>query len=366
MKEHPLNIAIIGLGVIGGSLGLAIKQTNTHAVITGFARQKRVDEALNRGAIDYGSVSISAAVHDADIVFICTPVYTIVSLMPEIERSIKPNALITDVGSTKVEISAAAKNIFHSNGVFVGGHPMAGSEGKGIDFADPLMFQNATYVLCVEKGGRRKASSLINLLHSIGARVLFLSAKEHDAVAAAISHLPQLIAIAMMNLAGKKNKSNPAFLQLAAGGFRDITRIASSPYDMWKDILASNSKEIRSIIREFSQTLNLFEKYLRNPKTQRHFAGSFTSAKTLRDAIPKNSKGFLHPLYEVYISVDDKPGILSLITTSLYKSNINIKDIELLKIRDGRGGTFRLSFENDMAAKKAAKVLRSKKLLVLE
>lgn len=355
-----MNITIIGLGVIGGSLGLAIKQSNKKAVITGVGRQKRIDTALRRGSIDYGSTSVQTAVHDADIVFLCTPVYTIISMLPEIAKSIKPNAIVTDVGSTKVEITSTARRIFRRKGIFVGGHPMAGSEGKGIDFADPLMFQNATYVLCVEPSQRKKISKLPALLHSIGARVRFLSAKEHDTVAAAISHLPQLIAVGMMNLAGKKNRSNPAFLQLAAGGFRDITRIASSPYDMWKDILGTNSKEIRSVIREFSTMLKSFDSHLRSPKSRKRFAPQFTSAKKWRDAIPKNSKGFLHPLHEVYVSVEDKPGVLSLMTTTLSKAKINIKDIELLKIRDGRGGTFRLSFDSASDARKAEKLLKRK------
>lgn len=359
-----MNITIIGLGVLGGSLGLAIKQTHPSTVITGVGRKIRINAALQRGAIDYGSVSIPAAVHDADIVFVCTPVYTILSLLPEIAENIKPTAIVTDVGSTKYEITTAAKKIF-KKGIFVGGHPMAGSEGKGIDFADPLLFQNATYVLCVEPKIEKKISALTNILHSIGARVLFLGAKEHDAVAAAISHLPQLVAVAMMNLAGKKNKSNPAFLQLAAGGFRDITRIASSPYEMWKDILASNSKEIRVVLKEFSQLLNSFEKNLRSSKSQKVFEKQFTLAKTLRDAIPKNSKGFLHPLYEVYVSVDDKPGVLSRVTTALFKANINIKDIELLKIRDGKGGTFRISFNSKSDAENAEQALKKAEIKVL-
>ena len=355
-----MKITIIGLGVMGGSLGLAIKQNVPKAEITGCARQHRIDAALRRGAIDYGATSTASAVHDADIIFICTPVYTILSYLPEIARYCKQNAIITDVGSTKTEITKAGRRYFRSRGCFVGGHPMAGSEGKGIDFADPLMFQNATYVLCVDPSQRKKISKLPALLHSIGARVRFLSAKEHDTVAAAISHLPQLIAVGMMNLAGKKNRSNPAFLQLAAGGFRDITRIASSPYDMWKDILGTNSKEIRSVIREFSTVLKSFDSNLRSPKSQKRFAPQFTSAKKWRDAIPKNSKGFLHPLHEVYVSVEDKPGVLSLMTTTLSKAKINIKDIELLKIRDGRGGTFRLSFDSASDARKAEKLLKRK------
>lgn len=360
-----MNITIIGLGVIGGSLGLAIKQTNPRVVITGAGKQQHIDAALERGAIDYGALSIPAAVHDADIVFICTPVFTILFLLPEIVKNMKPSAIVTDVGSTKLEITTAAKKIFRTKGIFVGGHPMAGSEGKGIDFADPFMFQNATYVLCVERHHIKKISPLTSLLSSIGARVRFLSAKEHDTVAAAISHLPQLVAVAMMNLAGKKSKKNPAFLQLAAGGFRDITRIASSPYEMWKDILSTNSNEIRSVLQEFSAALNVFEKNLRYPKTRQRFARQFTTAKKLRDAIPKNSKGFLHPLYEVYVSVEDKPGVLARLTTALYNAQINIKDIELLKIRDGRGGTFGVSFRSKADADEAGRVLKKAKIKVL-
>lgn len=360
-----MNISIIGLGVIGGSLGLAIKQNHPGYSITGYDRSVPMQQALRRGAIDFGASSLAAAVRDADIVFLCAPVSSILSLFPQVSSLIKPSAIVTDVGSTKNSVVKAAKKYFQKKGIFVGGHPMAGSEGKGIQFADPLMFQNATYVLCAERNQRKKISSLTSLLHSIGARVLFLSAREHDAVAAAISHLPQLIAVAMMTMAGKKNRTNPAFLQLAAGGFRDITRIASSPYGMWKDILAGNAGEIRATLREFSNLLLQYEKDLRTKKTQSNFVRRFKEAKTLRDAIPKNSKGFLHPLYEVYVSVEDKPGVLSRVTTVLYKAGINIKDIELLKIRDGRGGTFRLSFDSKREAERAEKTLARADIKVL-
>ncbi len=361
-----MNISIIGLGVIGGSLGLAIKQNNPRAVVTGFDDKKKIESALQREAIDYGSASLSASLHDADIVFLCAPVHAILELLPSVAKGCKRTAIVTDVGSTKSEIVRTAKKLFRSNGIFIGGHPMAGSEGKGIEFADALMFQNATYVLCIDPQKKKKISPLTTLLHSIGARVLFLSASDHDKIAATISHLPQLIAVAMMTMVGKKNKTNPAFLQLAAGGFRDITRIASSPYEMWRDILAGNSNEIRSIVKEFSVLLSQFGKDLQSQSRRNEFAKRFRNAKTLRDAIPKNSKGFLHPLYDVYVSVDDKPGILSRLTTALYKANINIKDIELLKIRDGRGGTFRISFDSGTAAKKTAFVLRKKKFHVIE
>jgi prephenate dehydrogenase len=354
-----MNITIIGLGVIGGSLGLSIKQFVPSAVVTGFDVKAKVDSALQREAIDYGAVSLQAAVHDADIIFLCTPVRTIIRLMPSVAAHCQRTAVITDVGSTKGEITAAAAKVFRTNGIFVGGHPMAGSEGKGIEHADPLLFQNATYVLCTEPKQQKKITPLTGLLRSIGARVLFLSAKDHDTIAAAISHLPQLIAVAMMTLVGEKNKKHPGYLQLAAGGFRDITRIASSPYGMWGSILETNTAEIRSIIREFAALLLAFEHDLRSPASRTAFSRRFRKSKELRDAIPKNSKGFLHPLYEVYVSVDDTPGVLSRMTTVLFQASLNIKDIELLKVRDGRGGTFRLSFESRADADAAAQILSS-------
>jgi prephenate dehydrogenase len=360
-----MNITIIGLGVIGGSLGLAIKQNHPRISVTGYDRPGTIVKALRKGAIDLGALTIPSAVHDADIVFLCTPVSSIIDLLPSVASNVKKNAIITDVGSTKTDIVSAARRHFIKNGVFIGGHPMAGSEGRGIDHADALMFQNATYVLCLEKKQRKFIAPLSSLLHSIGARVLFLSAKEHDAVAAAISHLPQLIAVAMMNMIGGKNKKNPAYFQLAAGGFRDITRIASSPYGMWKDILTENATHIQRILKEMARTLDRYSKNLQSEQSRRKFSKRFTDAKSLRDAIPKNSKGFLHPLHDVYVTVDDKPGVLSRLTAALYKAKINIKDIELLKIRDGRGGTFRLSFDSKLAAGSARKVLKKKGIKVL-
>ncbi|MFA6455675.1 MAG: prephenate dehydrogenase [Bacteroidota bacterium] len=360
-----MNITIIGLGVIGGSLGLAIKQSVPHAVVIGFDERQKIDSALRREAIDFGAATLAGSVHDADIIFLCTPVHTILELLPQIAAHCKKSAIITDVGSTKVEIVRSAKKVFRRNGIFIGGHPMAGSEGKGIEYADALLFQNATYVLCANPSMKKRIAALTSLLSAVGARVLFLSAKHHDTIAATISHLPQLIAVAMMNFVEKKNNYHQGYLQLAAGGFRDITRIASSPYGMWKDILASNADEIRRIIKEFSELLGQFEKGLRSSATQRSFERRFIAAKTVRDAIPKNSKGFLHPLFEVYVAVDDRPGVLAAMTGALTTAKINIKDIELLKIRDGKGGTFRLSFESKRDAEKAGSVLKKKKFKTL-
>lgn len=348
------SVAIIGLGVIGGSLALALKQHYPEIQVTGCAREAALAAAMERKIADIYTSSIRDAVAGADLVFICTPVHTILAMLPDIASAVQPHAIVTDVGSTKEAICLYAKKLFRTNGVFIGGHPMAGSEGSGIAFADKLLFQNAVYVLCPMAGA--DCMGLASLLQAFGARVIIMKPPEHDRIAACVSHVPQLAAVALMNLAGGKNKENSAYLQLAAGGFRDMTRIASSPYAMWNDILATNTKHIRGALSRLQEILFRFEEQL-NVRDLPSFKRDFTKAKTLRDAIPKNVKGFLTPLFDVYVMAEDRPGILADITAELATNGINIKDIELLKIREGESGTFRMAFNSTAAADKAIAVL---------
>jgi prephenate dehydrogenase len=372
-SQFPERIAIIGLGVIGGSLGLAIKskiplgQYRPKVHVVGFDSPKVMARARKRGAIDVAAKSLKHAVEHADIVFLCTPISSILSLLPRVARFIPSHAIITDVGSVKGIVQAHAKKYFRANGIFIGGHPMAGSEGSGIDYADALLFQNAVYVLCPLRKENPAVKKLAAFVQSIGARVLVMSADEHDRVAATVSHLPQLLAVALMNQAGQKNErrgrhgvkrhtSNPAFLQLAAGGFRDMTRIASSPFPMWKDILRYNRTQIASVLKKMTAQLRAVNSDLFRQKPVR-MQQRFRSAKSLRDAIPKSTKGFLHPLHDMYVWVEDTPGALSRITTVLFRAGINIHDIELLKIREGEAGTFRFSFDSADDVRKAKRAL---------
>ncbi|MDE3059115.1 MAG: prephenate dehydrogenase [Bacteroidota bacterium] len=366
-RHFPQHVAIIGLGVIGGSLGLAIKRYRPEIHVAGFDSPKVMARARKRRAIDSAAGTLKHAVASADIVFLCTPISSILSLLPRVAKFVQPHTVVTDAGSVKGVVQLRAKKIFGAKGIFIGGHPMAGSEGSGIDYADALLFQNAVYVLCPNlplsppwRGIKGEDHSAMNVLaalvQSIGARVLVMSAGEHDRVAATISHLPQLLAVALTNLAGRKSKSHPAFLQLAAGGFRDMTRIASSPFPMWNDILRCNRSQIALVLNEMTAQLRAINRDLVRQKSgpmQRRFR----SAKLLRDAIPKNSKGFLHPLHDIYVWVDDMPGALAKITTALFRAGINIHDIELLKIREGEAGTFRFSFDSADDAQKAKSAL---------
>jgi prephenate dehydrogenase len=350
------NITIIGVGVIGGSLGLAIKKHFPTAHIVGVDKQDVLKKALRRGAIDEGTRDLRKALSAADIVFLATPVSVIQKVLPKVAAFAPPRCLVTDVGSVKRSIMRRALKLFPT-GNFVGGHPMAGVELSGVDAAHPLLFENAVYVLSPMKSNQvGMLRRLADFLKELGARVVVLDPKTHDEVASAVSHLPQLTAVALTNVAGKEHRSGKRHLRLAAGGFRDLTRIASSRPEMWKDILEFNRDEIDKSLVLLIRELERYRTYLR--RGSKELPGKFRSARAIRDSIPKSMKGFLHPLAELYVFVKDQPGMMAKMTSVLAKAEINIKDIELVKVREGRGGTFRLAFESKEISARAVGILK--------
>ena len=358
-RTHQLpfkRITIIGVGLIGGSLALAIKHRFPAIHIIGVDKPRVLKLAQARKVIDTSEQSIEHAIRTADLVIIATPVSVIKTLLPQIARYISPYTLVTDTGSVKSALVKQADRLF-PNGNFIGGHPMAGSEFSGIDAAHPLLFQNAIYLLTpsplTNKNSLRRLAQFFN---AIDAYVLTLDASTHDSIMAAVSHLPQLAAVALMNTVGNRHSQSRKHLVLAAGGFRDMTRIASSPFELWKDILSFNRKEINKALQLYIHQLESIASDLQS--NHRKLANEFHTSNYLRSCIPRSMKGFMSALVDVSVFIDDKPGELARLTASLAKQRINIKDIELLKVREGRGGTFRLSFENHSVAAHAVRILR--------
>ncbi len=354
--KQPYRITLLGVGLIGGSLGLAFKSADGNLEITGYASRKTLLRALRRGAIDIAADDIQNAVADADCVFLNMPIDGIRETLRKIGPWLKRGAIVTDVGSVKSVIVADAKKYLPKSVTFIGGHPMAGSEKQGVLAAAPLLFQNAVYVLCPAHGGTiSRSSKFVRLLQSTGARLLFLDPKIHDRIAAAVSHIPQLLAVALMNVVGDLDSARYPALRLAAGGFRDMTRIASSPYDIWDDILRYNRAEIGRAMHILVKQMNLYP--ARIAKRRTGLSREFGLAKERRDAIPKNTKGFISPVHDVLVQLKDEPGSLHRLTGILAKHKINIIDVELLKIREGTGGTFRLGFDSAAEAAAAVRLL---------
>lgn len=350
-------VSIIGLGLIGGSLGLAIKRKIPHVEILGSDEKNILDEALAIGAVDfaYPKSEICDCVRKSDLVFLAMPIHTIIGMLPQIAEWVVPDTLVTDVGSTKTRICEEASKHFTNDRYFIGGHPMAGSEGHGISWADALLFENAVYVLTPGSDTPvAKAQQFGNLLERIGAKVLFLSPFLHDQIAAAVSHLPQMVAVALVNLVAKHQNNSPMFLKLAAGGFRDMTRIASSPYYIWKDIVQTNQEEILRFIDELIHELEDMRPAIQQIEMEK----IFQNAAKHRLSIPKDTKGFFKPHFDMLVRVEDKPGVIATISASLAAEHINIKDIEILKVREGDVGTLRISLETTEDREKAILALQ--------
>ncbi|MEM8602154.1 MAG: prephenate dehydrogenase/arogenate dehydrogenase family protein, partial [Bacteroidota bacterium] len=300
-------------------------------------------------------------VRDADLVVLGAPMRYLPVLLSDIAPHLKPGAVVTDVGSVKTPLVAHAADVLPDRNPFVGGHPMAGAERGGIAHADAFLFENATWVLCPpadlgEADVPNRFPALIDLVEATGARVLLLDAARHDRIAALVSHVPQLVAVLLMTLAAASNDDDDAFLRLAAGGFRDMTRIASSPFDLWRDILVANEGPVLDALARLADALQATRYNLASTNLDA-LGLDFDLARTVRNTIPKNTKGFLAPLADVYVYAEDRPGFLLRLVQTLYDGGLNIKDIELLKIREGTGGAFRFGFASATDADQAVAAL---------
>jgi len=357
-------IALLGTGLIGGSLGLAWKDRRPGCTVVGHDRPAVLDTAEARGAIDEKAADPVTAVQDADLVVLATPIGTSLRLLDTIADALPPDAIVTDVGSVKQPILDQAREVLPDGPQFVGGHPMAGAEHSGIEHADPLLFENAVYALCLPEGVDESAldgplSSVVDYVEATGARPLLLDAARHDRLVATVSHLPQLLAVSLVNTTANTDGDDESLaLELAGGGFRDMTRIASSPFDMWRDILVGNERAIHDAIGRFRRTLRRLRNRLLEDDLEA-LEAAFEAARTAREAIPGDPKGFFSPLADVHVQAPDEPGILHDLTGHLVEADLNVKDIELQSVREGTGGTFRLAFADAADADLARDVLRA-------
>jgi prephenate dehydrogenase len=260
-------ITIIGVGLIGGSLGMAIKAGGMNGRIVGVDKLRIIEKAIALGVIDQGTDSLLEGIQNADLIIIATPIGTILKILTKIAPHLKEKCLVTDTGSTKVRIMKEANRILPSYIDFIGGHPMAGSEKFGIDAASTQLFKNKPYILIPQNKSNQKAlEKMYRIVSMIGAYPLKLNAKEHDRIAAAISHLPQLIAISLVNLSGSlaEKENNKNFFKASGSAFDDMTRVASSSFEIWKDIYATNNEIVIEMIDKFKKQLDIIEGKLKN------------------------------------------------------------------------------------------------------
>jgi prephenate dehydrogenase len=277
-------IAILGLGLIGGSLGLALKQSRLRDVeLVGYSRSKETrDKARRAGAIDTLAPDAAAAVRDASIVIIATPILTIRQMMEEIAPALPENCTVTDVGSTKADVLRWAGEILPDHVSFVGGHPMAGRSLTGIDAAEAGLFEGKTYCIVPSVTAKEAAvNSIVGLVELVKAVPVYMDAEEHDSYVAAVSHLPLVVSTALFSLA-HDSVAWPELSLLASSGFRDVTRLASGSPDMSHDICRTNRENLVHWLNRMVQELLKYRELIQGDDDEELFK-AFARAQLDRD-----------------------------------------------------------------------------------
>jgi prephenate dehydrogenase len=276
-------ITIIGTGLIGGSLALALRKKKFAGRIIGCDREGTLERARMRGAIDAGTANPGDAVHGSQVVVLATPVLAIVDLIERVGPVLPARALLTDVGSTKTAVVERAVKVFGKNAgkKFLPGHPMAGKESSGVDYADADLFQNAVWFVTPLPGQSLNEgvfAEFAGWIDAIGARIAMLPAEEHDRLCAWISHVPQMISTALA--AALVEEFGPEAPLLPAGGraLQEMTRISASPYSMWRDIAISNQKNLEAALWKVEQRLA----HVRENLATRQLAEEFEKAHELK------------------------------------------------------------------------------------
>ena len=273
-------VAVVGIGLIGGSVAMAMKKNRLAQEVIGVSRrQTTISHAIKEKIIDRGTHDLKQAVENADLVILALPVKSIISVLSLIGPYLKRGCLVTDVGSSKGVIVEAAQKYLPPSAFFIGSHPLAGSEKRGIAFSDADLFINALCILTpTDKTNRGALERIKSLWVKVGAQVKTLTPAEHDKMVAYISHAPHLIAYGLMATVPQE------FIEFAATGFKDTTRIASSDPKIWNDICMENSKNIIHVIDEFVKVLAKYRKFIAS-KDEKNFMESLNQSKTKRDGL---------------------------------------------------------------------------------
>lgn len=342
-------VLIIGLGLIGGSLALAIKNAYPSVVIIGKdVREEQEKLALSLKVIDERVVSFESEVANADLIILSTPVVQTERLLEKIANMpCKDTVIITDVGSSKERIVEKAQ-IFKNKGyTFIGGHPMAGSHKSGVTAAKVHLFENAFYILTpTDEKDYARVDELTAWLKGTKARFLTLSPHEHDKIVGVISHFPHIIAASLVQQTKRFHEENEVITRLAAGGFKDITRIASSSPTMWRDILLHNRDALLSLFDNWIDEMKMIQAMIKESESEKiyHY---FSTAKQYRDELPVRHKGAIPSFYDLYVDIPDYPGIVSELTGYLASEMISITNIRILETREDVYGVLRISFQSD-------------------
>lgn len=277
-------IAVIGTGLIGGSFALAVRKNFPAIHVVGWdSDSAALDAAVAHGAIHESAADLTAAVLAADLIYLALPVGAIAKTLSSIAAAADPHALVTDAGSTKAMIGRAAAESFQGrDALFLGGHPMAGKERSGIENADAELFRGAPYaIIANETASDPRIKSFVAILQTIGAQIVWCDADTHDWSVGVVSHLPQLLAIALASVIQDESDETGFPIALAGQGLHDSLRLAGSPYKVWRDILVTNNENIAHALHRLAQAIE----HLQRSLTSREIEEEFRAANDLHNRL---------------------------------------------------------------------------------
>lgn len=347
----------IGLGLIGGSIARGLRRANKDITIMAYMRTRsKLEQAKADGTIDIILDGIDETLSACDVIFLCTPVEYNAVYLEKVRPFLKPGALITDIGSTKTDIHQAVERLGYED-VFVGGHPMAGSEKTGYESSTDHLLENAYYIITpTKKSTPEQIDRIRQVALGIGALPIVLDYHEHDFSVAAISHLPHLVASSLVNLVHDNDSKDEIMKRLAAGGFKDITRIASSSPVMWEQICMTNTVNISRLLQDYIDALGVVQKEL-----QEHDSASlytfFDGARAYRDSFIDAGSGPIKKDYSIRLDIPDEAGSIAAVSTLLALNNISIKNIGIVHNREAQEGVLRIEFYEEDSITKAIQLL---------
>ena len=351
-------ISIIGMGYLGSSLGLALKKNVPESVITGIDKGSQLIRAENVGAIDNGCIytELETGLMDASLVFMTTPINTTLELIPKIACGVGENTIVSDTAFTKRQIMDAVEKNFTGKAVFIGGHPIVEFQKGEIEEADPYIFSGKNYALIPQEGCTPDAVKLLaDLVEKIGSHVVLSTPEEHDELFGGINHMLQLIAMAHVRTVFSPLDEQKRMIAsaLCEDRFKSLIQELFTPYYVWDEILSSNRDPVMEQIERFIHELQRIVKLI----ATKEFAGEYEKVQQFLSDITMEKKGFRGELFHLYITMRDEPGSIAKLVSLLAGSGYDIRDIELVKIKEGEAGTVRISFGTQNTASKAGRFL---------
>lgn len=350
----------IGLGLIGGSIARAIREQFPDAKIIAYdINEASLSLAIKEGIANVATKEIDATFTQCDQLFLCAPVQRNDSNLRILKQFLSPDCLLTDVGSVKTEIHKTVAEL-GLEAQFIGGHPMAGSERVGFVNSKAILLQNAYYILTPTSSVPQKmVESYQELVTRLGAIPLILSCDLHDYVTAAVSHLPHVISASLVNLVKDSDNADGLMKMIAAGGFKDITRISSSSATMWQQICLTNTQNITNLLDKYIDYLSHFRSLL-SERDSENLYQTFDQARIYRESFIDASSGPIKKSFVLTVDIEDEPGAIAAIATILALQQVSIKNIGITHNREYEGGILRIEFYEQESVEKAFTILTGK------